>query len=519
LTYESGTVNSARFSPDGHTVVYSAAWGGQSSQIYSTRAEFPQPQALGIQGSRVASISPTNEIAFILSKIGFAEVAGTLYRVPLSGGSPREVLVHARDAAWGPDGNLAVVHIVNGRDRLEYPIGKVLYDTAGWISQPRFSRAGDKIAFFEHTSDPDTRGKVAVVGFNGNAQKRTLTKEWEDERGLAWSPKGDEIWFAAADAGSDDSLRAVNLSGRVRLLLAAPITMLLQDVAADGRVLITAADPRYRVTGHANQTTSERDLSWYDYTQLRAISSDGQKVLLKEQGAMGGPNYAVGMRAMDGAAPVRLGDGYGGSFSADGKWALSFVPGPPPKITILPTGAGDPKVVPIPGIERIIAYPPGFFPDGKRIWFIGAESGHSNRTYIQNIDGEGLRAATPEGIFAAGTSPDGKSLVAPGTDGRITLFPVDGGTPQVLPGLEPGLRFVQWGADGRSIYVRDDEQPTSVYRADLSTGQKTQVLRLMPSDPSGVVNVQTVVLTPDGKAYAYNYRRLLSALLVIKELK
>jgi serine/threonine protein kinase/WD40 repeat protein len=519
LTYESGTVNSARFSPDGHTVVYSAAWGGQSSQIYSTRAEFPQPQALGIQGSRVASISPTNEIAFILSKIGFAEVDGTLYRVPLSGGSPREVLAHARDAAWGPDGNLAVVHIVNGRDRLEYPIGKVLYDTAGWISQPRFSRAGDKIAFFEHTSDPDTRGKVAVVGLNGNAQKMTLTKEWEDERGLAWSPKGDEIWFAAADAGSDDSLRAVNLSGRVRLLLAAPITMLLQDVAADGRVLITAADPRYRVTGRANGTTSERDLSWYDYTQLRAISSDGQKVLLEEQGAMGGPNYAVGMRAMDGSAPVRLGDGYGGSFSADGKWALSFVPGPPPKITILPTGAGDPKVVPIPGIERILAYPPGFFPDGKRIWFIGAESGHSNRTYIQNIDGEGLRAATPEGIFAAGVSPDGKSLVAPGTDGRITLFPVDGGTPQVLPGLEPGLRFVQWGADGRSIYVRDDEQPTSVYRADLSTGQKTQVLRLMPSDPSGVVNLQTVVLTPDGKAYAYNYRRLLSELLVVKELK
>ena len=346
-----------------------------------------------------------------------------------------------------------------------------------------------------------------------------MTKEWEDERGLAWSPKGDEIWFAAADAGSDDSLRAVNLSGRVRLLLAAPITMLLQDVAADGRVLITAADPRYRVTGRANRTTSERDLSWYDYTQLRAISSDGQKVLLEEQGAMGGPNYAVGMRAMDGSAPVRLGDGYGGSFSADGKWALSFLPGPPPKITILPTGAGDPKVVPIPGIERIIAYPPGFFPDGKRIWFIAAESGHSNRTYIQNIDGEGLRAATPEGIFAAGVSPDGKSLVAPGTDGRITLFPVDGGTPKVLPGLEPGLRFVQWGADGRSIYVRDDEQPTSVYRADLSTGQKTQVLRLMPSDPSGVVNLQTVVLTPDGKAYAYNYRRLLSELLVVKGLK
>ena len=173
----------------------------------------------------------------------------------------------------------------------------------------------------------------------------------------------------------------------------------------------------------------------------------------------------------------------------------------------------------MPGIERVIAYRAGFFPDGKPIWFVGAEPSSSNRTYTQNIDGGDLRAATPEGVFAAGVSPDGKSLVAPGPDGRITLFPVDGGAPHVLPGLEPGLLFVQWGADGRSIYVRDDEQPTSVYRTDLSTGQKTLVLRLIPSDRSGVVNLQTVVLSPNAKAYAYNYRRILSELLVVKGLK
>ena len=518
LTYELGTVNSARFSSDGHTVVYSAAWGGQPSQIYSTRAEFPQPVALGIQGSRVVSLSSTNEIAFIISKVGFAELDGTLYRVPLSGGSPREVLAHARDAAWGPDGSLAVIHIVNGRDRLEYPIGKVRYETAGWISQPRFSRQGNQIAFFEHISDPDTRGTVAVIGLNDD-QRRTLTKEWADERGLAWSPNGDEIWFAAAEGGTDDALRAVNLSGKVRMLLTAPISILLQDVAADGRVLITASEPRFRVAGHGPGTKSEGDLSWHDYAQLRDISSDGQRILLEDQGAMGGSNYAVGVRAMDGSAPIGLGDGYGGSFSADGKWALSFVPGPPPKITILPTAAGDPKVVPIPGIERVIAHRLGFFPDGSRIWFIGAESNGSNRTYVQNIDGGTPHAATPEGIFAVGVSPDGKFLIAPGIDGRLALFPVKGGEAHVLPGLEPGLLFVQWGADGRSIYVRDDQQPTSVQKIDLSTGQKTLILRLMPSDPSGVVNIQTVVLSPDAKAYAYNYRRLLSDLQVVEGLK
>jgi dipeptidyl aminopeptidase/acylaminoacyl peptidase len=385
LTYELGTVSSARFSPDGHTVVYAAAWEGKPSQIYTTRAEFPQPQAIGIQGARVAAISPSNEIAFLISKTGFAEMDATLARAPISGGSPREVLDHVRDATWGPDGNFAVVHIVNGRDRLEYPIGKVLYDTAGWISQPRFNHHGDKIAFFDHTSAPDTRGTVAIVDLNGH--KQTLTKEWEDVRGLAWSVKGDEIWFAASDNGSEDSLWAVTPSGRARLVLAGPTTLMLQDIAADGRVLVTSTDPRYRVAGRAAGASDERDLSWYDYTQLHDISPDGKNILIEEQGAMGGPNYSVGMRALDGAAPIRLGEGYGGNFSADGKWALSYIAGPPPKITILPTAAGEPKVVAIPGIERVTDVQLGFLPDGKSIWFSGAEPARPVRICKTSTEG------------------------------------------------------------------------------------------------------------------------------------
>jgi eukaryotic-like serine/threonine-protein kinase len=517
LTYELGTVNSARFSPDGHTVVYSAAWEGQPPQIFSTRAEYPQPQAIGIHGGRIVSISPTNEIAFMLGKTGFAELEATLARVPLSGGSPHEVLEHVRDAAWGPDGNLAVVHIVNGRDRLEYPIGKVLYDTAGWISQPRFSRQGDRIAFLDHTAAPDTRGTVAVIDLSGH--KQTLTKEWEDERGLAWSASGDEIWFAASENGSEDLLRAVTPSGHVRLLLNVPTTLMLEDISADGRVLVASTDPRYRVAGHAVGAKGERDLSWYDYTLLHDISADGQKILLEEQGAMGGPNYAVGVRALDGSAPVRLGEGYGGGFSPDGKWALSFLSGPPPKITILPTAAGEPRTVPIPGIERVIGVRLGFCPDGKRIWFSGAEAGRPDRTYVQDINGGTPRPVTPEGIMADGISPDGKFLVAPDRDAKQALFPVDGGDARLVPGLGPGLLFVQWSDDGKSLYVRENDMPSSVYKVDLSTGQKVMVLRLMPADPSGVVDLQRVVMSRDGKAYAYNYRRILSELLVVEGLK
>ena len=234
---------------------------------------------------------------------------------------------------------------------------------------------------------------------------------------------------------------------------------------------------------------------------------------------MGGPNYSVGVRTLDGSAPIRLGEGYGGSFSPDGKWALSFLPGPPPKITILPTAAGELRTVAIPGIERIIAERLGFLPDAKRIWFSGAEAGRPMRTYVQEISGGSPRPVTPEGVFAVGVSPDGKFMVAPDPDGRLALFPVDGGAAHAVPGLDPGQLFVQWGEDGKSLYVRDDGLPTSVYKVDTSTGKKTLLFQLMPADPSGVVNVNTVVLSRDGKAYAYNYTRVLSKLLVVDGLK
>jgi serine/threonine protein kinase len=519
LTYQSGTVNSARFSPDGHTVVYSASWQGRPSQIYSTRAEFPQPQDSGIHAARVASVSSNNEIAFVINNAGLSELEGTLARAPLSGGSPREVLDHVRDATWGPDGTLAVVHVVNGRDRLEYPIGKVLYDTAGWISQPRFSRHGDKIAFFDHVAEPDTRGTLAVLDLSGH-QKTTLTKEFEDVRGLAWSASGEEIWFAASDNGAEDKLRSVTLNGRDRIVLAIPTTVLLQDISADGRVLVASADARYRVAGRAAGASSESDLSWYEYTLLNDISPDGKKIAIEEQGAMGGPNYAVGIRGLDGSAPVRLGDGYGGGFSSDGKWVLTFLSGPPPKVTILPTAAGEAKAVAIPGIERIRSYLQGFFPDSKRIWFSGAEAGHPLRTYVQDVDGVGTpRSVTPEGIFAVGVSPDGKAMLAPDSDGRLNFFPVDGGAPRAVPGIAPGQIFVQWGEDGKSVYMRDDGLPTSVYAFDPATGKKTPLWRLAPPDPSGVAGVHSVVLSRDGKAYAYSYNRIVSELLVIDGLK
>jgi len=315
LTYQLGTVDSARFSPDGHTIVYSAAWEGRPLQLFSTRAEFPQPQPLGLERVRVGGVSASNEIALLLHS---DRANPTLARAALSGGAPREVLEHVRDANWAPNGDLVIVRMANGRDRLEYPVGKMLYETSGWISHPRFSKKGDRIAFLDHTAFPDTRGSVALVDLSGH--KQTLTREWEDVRGLAWSAAGDEIWFTASDNGTNDVLYAVTPSGRQRLVLSVPSQLILQDITSDGRVLLAAEDVRVRITGHAAGSTREQDLSWYDSTFLSDISADGQWLVVGEEGAMGGPNYSVGIRKLDGSPPVRLGEGYAGGFSQMGRF-------------------------------------------------------------------------------------------------------------------------------------------------------------------------------------------------------
>jgi eukaryotic-like serine/threonine-protein kinase len=154
------------------------------------------------------------------------------------GGAPRELLDHVIAADWSRDGaQLAVARSANGKCRLEYPIGNILYESIDWISHMRISPQGDAIAFMDHPLPADDRGTVALVDLKGN--KRTLTPEWPGEQGLAWSPDGSEIWFTATSRSDwERDLYAVSRSGKQRLVLQTPVALYLEDIASDGRVLL-----------------------------------------------------------------------------------------------------------------------------------------------------------------------------------------------------------------------------------------------------------------------------------------
>jgi serine/threonine protein kinase/Tol biopolymer transport system component len=520
LTFRGGTIRMARFAPDGKNIVYSAAWEGNPIELLVTRPDSPESRPFGLSKAEVLSISQAGEMAVLLNSHNIDPYinAGTLGRVPLGGGAPREVLENVQWADWSPDGtNFAVVREYGGLSRLEYPIGKVLYQTGGWLSHPRISPKGDEVAFIEHPVRRDDAGSIAVVNLSG--KMKTLSAGWVTAWGLGWSPNGSEVWFSSTRIGYGRYLSAVNLSGKERLLAREPGTLSLQDIARDGRVLITRDVPRVGMVGITAGSSKERDLSWLDWSAPKDLSLDGKTLLFTESGEAGGENYSTYLRGTDGSPAIRLGDGASFALSPDQRWALAGLPKAPVQFDLLPTGAGESRELTHDQINRLWAR---WFPDGKRLLFSGDEPAKGVRLYVQDVNGSSAKAITDEGVNASmiAISPDGKQVALVGADQRTSLLTLNSGEIRAVPGLEVGEVPIAWTSDGRSLFVyRLGEVPATVNRLELATGRKQLWKQLIPPDVSGVTDISSILITPDGNNYVYEYGRTLSDLYLVSDLK
>jgi Tol biopolymer transport system component len=522
ITFQRGTIWSARFAPDGQTIVYGAAWEGHPVEPFLTRLGGPESRPLGFPGAEILAISSGGENAISLDRqfIGGWSFAGTLARVALAGGAPRPVLEDVEWADWSPDGStLAVVRKVRGKTQLEYPIGKVLYATAGWISHARVSGKGDRVAFLDHPLLGDDRGSVAVVDRSGN--QRTLAGEFESVQGLAWSASGDQVYYTATvETGNARALHAVTLAGIERRVATVAGSLTLHEVSKDGRILFGRETARVAIVGAATGGVKERDLSALDWSLAMDLSPDGRSLLISEQGQGAGSNYAVYLRRMDtDAPPVLLGEGVAAALSPDGKWVLAVLPSQRRKLILLPTGAGEVKRLP----ETELTYQTSgatFLPDGRRIVCVASEAGHGVRLYVQGLEGGKPRPISPEGVHislgAHPLSPDGRLVAAIGLDRTLRLYPVDGGEARAIPGIEPGELPIRFSSDGRALYVyRQPELPARIFRLELATGRRSLWKVISPSDPAGITNgIARIQLSADGQSYAYNVSRFLSELYV-----
>jgi Tol biopolymer transport system component/predicted Ser/Thr protein kinase len=516
LTFRQEPIFNARLAPDGKTVIYSAASSGNTAEIFSVRSDYPGASPRSLRAGHLLSISSKSELA-ILTRARYLRHSlfeGTLARMPLEGGAPREILDGVREAEWSPDGSdLAVIRDVGGKDRLEFPAGKVITETGGYYSNPRFSPRGDRIAFFQHPFKYDDRGEVAVVDLAG--KKTILSEGYWGEEGLAWSPSGDEIMFSAGTAYNNFRVYAVSLSGKRRIALESAGGLTIQDIRGDGRWLATRDDHFREMPGLGPGQTRERDLSWLDLSDPAGMTSDGKTLLFSEESGSVGVNYAVCLRQTDGSPVVRLGEGFAYDLSRDGKWALATVPTKPAQLVLYPTGAGEPRRLERFGLD---SYDFGqFFPDGKQVLLSAQQEGHGARCWIQDIAGGAPRPVTPEGVSVGFVSPDGRLIVAQSSKGELLLYPAEGGESRPVPGAEPNDTVVRWNPDGRSILVyKTWEVPARLQRIDLTSGKRELLRPIGPTDLTGVLQIGTFAMSDDGKSYAYSCRRMVSHLFLVE---
>ncbi|MBC7932251.1 MAG: hypothetical protein H7Z38_16970 [Rubrivivax sp.] len=523
LMFRKGTIREARCTTDGSVVVCAAGFEGRPAAVYSVETTTKEWRPLGLEGTAVLAVSKRGELAVALRRRflrGYVST-GTLARVPLRGGRAEEILDDVQWADFSPDGiGLAVVRDVDGRNRLEYPAGKVLYETGGWISHPRFSPRGDLLAFLDHPVRADDSGRVAIVTLRGKLN--VFAGEWGSAQGLAWSPRGDEIWFTAAEAGVTRALWASTLGGERRFIFRGPGSLTLHDVAGDGRLLLSRDDTRLEIMGSAPGAENERELSWLDWSLARDLSDDGRLLLFTEAGEGGGESYGVYVRATDGSsAAVRLGDGSAIALSPDGEWALAVRQAPERRLVLLSTKGGAPRL-----FDRTsLSYQPwgGWFPDGGRIFFAANETDRATRLFTQDLKGGDPLCITPneEGVSLNSShalSPDSTRIAAVRHDGTLCLYPPDGSPCLPARGVEAGEVPVRWAGVNALYVYRRGESPAKVFRVNLDNGARELWKEIEPADPTGVHEILRVLITPAADAYAYTFTRNLSDLYIVEGL-
>ena len=301
-------------------------------------------------------------------------------------------------------------------------------------------------------------------------------------------------------------------------MLDLPSAINIEDIARDGRVLVSLNSRRLDMAYTTLDQNQDVDLSYHDDNSVRAISKDGQFVVFEDSSEPAGPAYAVMMRKVDGSLPVRLGEGSSGAISPDGEWALSISTGNLPQVTLLPIGPGQSHTISVTGLEHVQNGFARFLPDGHSFAINGNGAGQATRCYLVDIATGRAKPASPEGITCGVFSPDGQFMTGT-TNGTTRIYSLRDSTSHPIPKLHPDFTPIEWSNNPSLLYgYHFGEFPSKVYKAEITTGKETLLKELRPGVPAGVVLVAPVIATRDGKRIAYSYNQTLSLLYLISGL-
>jgi eukaryotic-like serine/threonine-protein kinase len=498
-----GNITTARFTPDGRAIVFSAGRNGKPLETFKMSATGGEPIPLGIPRAGIAGISASDELVLMLDcELNWGECRGTLATRPLAGGEPRELDEMAGKvecADWGPDGELAIVRARRGGVRIEYPIGTVLYtNPTGWISHLRVSPKGDRLAFLNHPERDTNFASVEVVDLK--AVRTMLVSARQGVKGLAWSPAGDEVWFSGT--GEIQELRAVRLNQRERIVRSLSGWFELLDIARDGRVLMMQQKPADSIVFEPERA---RQSPFID-TRMVDLSSDGNRVLI-----IAGRNTRL--LDTETGESKQLGEGKPLALSRDGQWALATRSSPNPELVLFSVRPGEPRRLPR---TDVAAYLAGLWVDSNHVVFVGQHADGSVRSYSQSIEGGLAQPIGDPDIRVALASPDGTELAAYGRESdRYYRLSISGEPRPLFRGLEPYDELLQWGSD-QSLYVRSSEESrVDLFHIDLVTGSRKLFKRLVVPDPVGFIGIESTRVTPDGSTVVYDYWTALGELYLL----
>jgi eukaryotic-like serine/threonine-protein kinase len=299
------------------------------------------------------------------------------------------------------------------------------------------------------------------------------------------------------------------MKGRRRIVMRVPGHITLYDVSSDGRMLVRTDSRQVGILAMGPGQNTESDLSVLDASGLVGISADGQVIAAEVGGESGGPKGSVYLRKTDGSPPVRLGDGSAWALSPDGKWVSTFtsVDATTRRYALLPVGAGEERVIAIPQLEGVnVVF--GWRPDNETLLVFGLGKSRSYQNFAWNQKSGMLKPIGPEGQAdqLPLVSPDTSRILTKGPDGNWWVYPVDGGAGILVKGLTEHIAPVCWRSDNRSLFVamhHDENRMHMVSILDVETGVRTPWKEIRPSRP--VEQVSNLKITPDGRAYAYNF--------------
>ena len=455
-TFRKGAVSSARFTPDGQSFVYSASWEGQPYAAFLGRPANPDARDLQLQDARIMSISRAGDMAVLFGPQNITHTWGLAHAGAHSDGwwvAPRHAL-GVVDADWIPGTDALAVIRDPGDNRpwtVEFPAGTTVHEArAAWSL--RVSPDGSRVAFFEGPVMFGSAPQAMITVVDRSGRKSTVARDWAGF-GLAWAPSGTEIWFTATRPAPGEfapSLHAVSLSGVERPVYRAADWLVLHDISADGRVLLSRNTIRINLTCKRPGETSERDLTWQLASAAKGISPDGETVIFEDE-LLSSPsgNPVIFSRSIEGSPAIAIGEGSGAALSPDGKWVLALRG---EDLVLLPTGVGATVTLPKGELARVGNG--AWLPDSKRIVFTGYTADNTPRGYLQEIPAGLPRAITPPGVVLAdrAAARDENSVL-----GRVgatwVLFPIQGGDDRPVPALTPEDLPLQWSHGGRYVYT------------------------------------------------------------------